>query len=114
MSDYEEFRVRTENPEALDATIQQIGPCVVVAGSFDGEFCTVRAFSGCAGFVRFAIEHQGYGEIVEGEAVERMKRLTPSQTRGEHNRPAHLTETQIRNLRSEKQMLWDIGERGKR
>lgn len=107
MENYEEFRVRTKNSDVLDATIQQLGPCAVIAGSFDGQVCTVRAFSGCAGFVRFAIEHQGYGEIVEGKSVERMKPLTPSQTRGEHNRPQHLTGTQRRNLRSERQMIWD-------
>jgi len=60
---YTDLIVKTRNPELLDTTVQQLGPAVVVDGSFDGETCRVRVF-GPAGFIRFAITNQGYGEIV--------------------------------------------------
>lgn len=58
--------VATANPQALDATVQQLGPAVVVAGSWDGTTCRVRVF-GDPGFIRFALTQQGYGEIVGEE-----------------------------------------------
>lgn len=60
--------VKTANPDMLDRTVQQLGPAVVVDGSYDGETCRVRVF-GNPGFIRFAITNQGYGEIVGEERV---------------------------------------------
>lgn len=56
--------VQTNNPDALDATVQQLGPAVVVDGSFDGKSCTVRVF-GDPGYIKFAIDHQGYGKVLD-------------------------------------------------
>jgi hypothetical protein len=58
--------VKTANPDLLDRTVQQLGPAVVVDGSFDGETCRVRVF-GPPGFIRYAISQQGYGEIIRQE-----------------------------------------------
>jgi hypothetical protein len=56
--------VRTVNPELLDATVQSLpGAAAVVQGSWNGDTCRVRVF-GDAGFLKFAIPHQGYGEII--------------------------------------------------
>lgn len=63
MAEFVDLKVETRNPKALDATIQQMGPAAVIDGSFDGQTCTVRCFGGCHGFIKFAIEHQGYGKI---------------------------------------------------
>lgn len=60
--------VTTANPQALDATVQQLGAAVVVDGSWDGETCRVRVF-GDASYIRFAITNQGYGRIVGQEPV---------------------------------------------
>lgn len=73
---YEDIRVRTANPEGLDRTVQGLGAAVVVEGSWDGEACTVRCLGGSGGFIRYAIQAQGYGEIVGGED----KRETPQDT----------------------------------
>lgn len=62
-----DLRIRTGNPDALDATMQDLG-AVVVEGSFDGDSALVRCF-GNAGFVRFACENQGYGEVIEETIV---------------------------------------------
>ena len=62
--------IRTKHPEVLDRTVRdELGPAVVVDGSFNGDTCRVRVF-GPAGFVRFAITNQGYGEVVGEEPVE--------------------------------------------
>jgi hypothetical protein len=60
--------VRTRNPELLDRTVQQLGPAVVVEGSYDGETCRVRVF-GSTGYIKFALANQGYGELVGEEVV---------------------------------------------
>lgn len=69
MSEATDLLVKTPNPKALDDTVQQLGPAVVVDGSWDGEVCRVRVF-GDPGFIRFAITNQGYGEVVGEEPVE--------------------------------------------
>lgn len=63
---FTDIRVRTANPSALDATVQQLPMCaaVVIDGSWDGDVCTVRVLAGDPGFLRFAIENQGYGEVL--------------------------------------------------
>jgi len=60
--------VRTANPELLDKTVQQLGPAVVVEGTWNGDTCRVRVF-GPPGYLKFAIAQQGYGEIVDEEKV---------------------------------------------
>lgn len=60
--------VRTVNPELLDKTVQQLGPAVVVDGSYDGDTCRVRVF-GPPGFIKFALVNQGYGDVVGEEPV---------------------------------------------
>jgi hypothetical protein len=66
-----ELTVRTGNAEALDATIQQLPMCgaQVIEGSWSAEdrACRVRV-AGDVGFFRFALERQGYGEIVDAES----------------------------------------------
>jgi hypothetical protein len=59
------FRVETPNPEALDAVMRQMPMVVahVVEGSYDGTSCEVQVI-GDEGFVRFAINNQGYGKVV--------------------------------------------------
>ncbi len=54
--------VRTANPDLLDRTVQQLGPAVVVDGTWNGDTCHVRVF-GDPGYFKFAITQQGYGEI---------------------------------------------------
>ncbi len=60
-----DFLVDTKNPKALDATLQQFAAVLIGGPHFithDGHY-VVRAF-GDAGFVRFAIEHQGYAKVI--------------------------------------------------
>ncbi|MEV4033421.1 hypothetical protein [Streptomyces umbrinus] len=60
--------VETTNPELLDATVQQLGPAVVVDDPFDGTTCRVRVF-GDPGYIKFALARQGYGKVVREEPV---------------------------------------------
>ena len=64
--EYHDIRVRTENPTMLDKTVQQLGPAVVIDGSWDGDLCIVRVF-GPSDYIEFAITNQGYGIIVKGD-----------------------------------------------
>lgn len=65
-----DLTVKTVNPELLDRTVQQLGPAVVVEGSFNGETCTVRVLDiRSTGYLKFAITNQGYGEIVSEQPV---------------------------------------------
>lgn len=61
-----DFLVDTKNPRALDATLQQLGAVLIGGPSdfvrYDGHY-VCRAL-GDAGFVRFAIEQQGYAKVV--------------------------------------------------
>ena len=63
---FTDIEVRTTNPKALDDTVQQLPmvAAVVVDGSWNGDTCTVRVLGGDPGFVAFAIENQGYGEVI--------------------------------------------------
>lgn len=65
-----DLTVETRNPTMLDNTIQQLPGCaaVVIDGSFNGTTCVIRVFSGL-GFLKFALENQGYGKIVKEEPV---------------------------------------------
>jgi hypothetical protein len=62
--------VKTANPAMLDETVQQLPMCAaqVVDGSYDGQTCRLRVFSGL-GFLKFALTEQGYGEVVGEEPV---------------------------------------------
>ncbi|MGW1796891.1 hypothetical protein ACWCQN_12985 [Streptomyces sp. NPDC001984] len=60
--------VETGNPELLDATVQQLGPAVVVDGTYDGKTCRVRVF-GDPGYIKFALTQQGYGKVIGEEPV---------------------------------------------
>jgi hypothetical protein len=55
--------VKCGNPKDLDSVVQQLGPAVVIDGSWNGETCRVRVF-GNPGYVKFAIDHQGYGQVI--------------------------------------------------
>jgi hypothetical protein len=64
--------VETQNPEALDRTLQQLPGCAaIVAGGGtpegyverDGGY-VVRCFAGLD-FLKFAIAHQGYGKVIK-------------------------------------------------
>lgn len=68
MEEVTDLIVRTRNPQLLDATVQQLGPAVVVDGTYNGDTCHVRVF-GPSGYIKFAITNQGYGEIVGEEPV---------------------------------------------
>lgn len=69
MSEFTDITVKCVNPDALDQTVQQMGAAAVIEGSWNGETCKVRIF-GNPGFIKFAIDHQGYGKvIVESEAL---------------------------------------------
>lgn len=60
--------VQTPDPELLDTTVQQLGPAVVVEGTYDGTTCKVRVF-GDPGYIKFALAQQGYGQVVGEEPV---------------------------------------------
>jgi hypothetical protein len=65
MIDYTDLLVETKNPKFLDETLQQLpGLAVVVDDSYNGITCIVRVL-GDAGFIKFAINQQGYGRVVE-------------------------------------------------
>jgi hypothetical protein len=65
---FTDFLVSCGNPEAFDRTIQQLGAAVLMndsKGNYpqqDGYY-TMRVI-GDAGFIKFAIESQGYGKII--------------------------------------------------
>lgn len=60
--------VRVANPEALDRTVQSFGAAVVGGGMPGGyvkvDGCYVVRCFGNADFIKFAITHQGYGQVV--------------------------------------------------
>lgn len=60
--------VETNNPEALDRTVNHFGAAVVGGGMPDGyvkvgDAYIVRCF-GDPGFIEFVIENQGYGRVL--------------------------------------------------
>ena len=65
-----ELTITTANPELLDETIQQLPMCTaaVIDDSFNGTTCVVRVFGGL-GFLKFALERQGYGKVIKEETV---------------------------------------------
>jgi hypothetical protein len=68
MQGAKDILVDTNNPEVLDRTVQAIGAAVVGGGmpggyeTKDGHYI-VRCL-GDPGFIKFAIDSQGYGKVV--------------------------------------------------
>ncbi len=61
--------VRTKNRDALDETLRPLGGLVAMQPESDGSY-EVRGFPPeKLSFVRFAIEQQGYAQIVEGRSA---------------------------------------------
>ena len=64
-----ELLVKVGNPQALDKTLNSLGG--LVGQNLDGSYrqengCyIVRAVSGNIGYIKFAIQNQGYAKIVE-------------------------------------------------
>lgn len=60
--------VQTANPADLDRIVKSLGAALVEAGGRGHyllvEGCYVVRCFGDPGFVRFAIEHQGYGKVI--------------------------------------------------
>jgi len=56
------------NPEALDRTLNALGPAVLIGvpGNYEKRdgYYVMRVF-GNPGFIEFAVEHQGYCKIVK-------------------------------------------------
>ena len=68
MNDATDFLIETSSPERLDATIQNWGAALVGGGMPGGYvkkdgYYVMRVF-GNPGFIKFAIENQGYGKII--------------------------------------------------
>jgi hypothetical protein len=66
LAKFEDVEITDCHPESLDRIVQQLGPAAVIEGSAHGNTCTVRCFANSAGFIKFAIDHQGYGKVVAG------------------------------------------------
>jgi hypothetical protein len=60
-----DFLVETNNPQALDTTLQQLGAVLIGRPDFVryGSAYVVRTI-GDSSFVRFAVEHQGYAKVI--------------------------------------------------
>ena len=65
-----DFLVECKNPKAFDQTIQQLGAAALINGGNEDNYTKkdgyyiMRVF-GDAGFLRFAIENQGYGKVIK-------------------------------------------------
>ena len=63
-----ELIVRTNNRDALDRTLQQIGGLVSETPESPIKYgkgaYAVRAISGDVGFLKFACENQGYAKVI--------------------------------------------------
>ena len=65
-----DFLIECRNPEAFDNTIQQLGAAVLLNGGEKGNYTkkygyhVMRVF-GDSGFLKFAIQNQGYGNIIK-------------------------------------------------
>lgn len=63
------------NPEAMDRTLNGLGPAVLIGGPGNyekREGCYVMRVFGNPGYIEFAVEHQGYCKIVK--RIEAMNR----------------------------------------
>jgi hypothetical protein len=66
--DYTDFLVECRNPKAFDDTIQQLGKAVLHQ-NHKGEYEKKEGYYlmrviGDSGFLKFAIENQGYGKVI--------------------------------------------------
>ena len=65
-----DFLIQCDNPEAFDRTVQQLGAAALIDGGEKGKYVqkdgyyVMRVF-GDAGFLKFAIENQGYGKVIK-------------------------------------------------
>jgi hypothetical protein len=65
-----DFLIECGNPEAFDKTINQLGAAALIDGGVKGKYIKkdgyyiMRVF-GDPGFLKFSIEHQGYGKIIK-------------------------------------------------
>lgn len=65
-----DFLVECGNPKAFDQTIQQLGAAVLINGGNEDSYTKkdgyyiMRVF-GDVGFLKFAIENQGYGKVIK-------------------------------------------------
>jgi hypothetical protein len=66
--------VKVSNPASLDATVQKLGAAAVHQDSPDCyvsygvDLYAVRCF-GCADYIAFAIDHQGYGKVIHRRPI---------------------------------------------
>ena len=65
-----DFLIECGNPKAFDETIQQLGSAVLINGGNKDNYTkkegyyVMRVFHN-PGFLKFAIENQGYGKIIK-------------------------------------------------
>jgi len=65
-----DFLVECRNPEAFDKTIQELGAAALIDGGNKGNYVkkdgyyVMRVFAN-KGFIKFAIENQGYGKVIK-------------------------------------------------
>lgn len=65
-----DFLVECLDPKAFDQTIQKLGTAALVNGGNENNYAkkdgyyVMRVF-GDAGFLKFAIENQGYGKVIK-------------------------------------------------
>lgn len=65
-----DFLIECHNPEAFDRTINSMSTAALVENGGKGQYLqkdgyyVMRVF-GDAGFLKFAIENQGYGKVVK-------------------------------------------------
>lgn len=65
-----DFLIECGNPEAFDRTINSMGAAALVENGDKGQYLkkdgyyVMRVF-GDAGFLKFAIQNQGYGKIIK-------------------------------------------------
>ena len=65
-----DFLIECGNPEAFDRTINQLGAAALVENGGKGQYLqkdgyyVMRVF-GDAGFLKFSIQHQGYGKVIK-------------------------------------------------
>lgn len=65
-----DFLVECNNPESFDKTINQLGAAALIENGGKGQYLkkdgyyVMRVF-GDFGFIKFSIQNQGYGKIIE-------------------------------------------------
>lgn len=73
--EFEDFLIECGNPAAFDKTIQSLGTAVLCDGGEKGKYkkyengyYTMRVY-GNPGFIKFAIQNQGYGKIIDKSLI---------------------------------------------